>query len=133
MSFTFTDIQLEWLDYLESNPKQQIAGNLGKVVEGKERFCCLGAAEKVCGTFYKPEGLKSLLVFGKESALGVLTSETKKRLNLRSSRGDFQTCCFVGSEYYECLTQMNDRGMTWAEIAQYIRENPTNVFISNND
>lgn len=133
MSFTFTDIQLEWLDYLESNPEQQKRSFPSTTLPRFPAICCLGAAEKVCGTFYKPEGLKSLLVFGKESALGVLTSETKKRLNLRSSRGDFQTCCFVGSEYYECLTQMNDRGMTWAEIAQYIRENPTNVFISNND
>lgn len=127
--FPYTTIQLAWLHDLETTEAKQ--GRRALHTED-EKYCCLGRACVVLGkspskqTFqgnYSYDGVGGLLL-----AYG--------DLGLRSSRGvllrPFDTgalgCSYGGSLLVGSLTEMNDSGWTFKDIAAAIRADPSNFF-----
>lgn len=122
--FEFGPIQLKWLESLETHPERQLTGQLAKFVSlGIEEYraCCLGEYCIIAGVGdFSEDGDYEV---GKSYAL---VDESWKDLGLYSSDGAFE------NEYrldgYRSLASMNDNGMTWLQIAKFVRENPEKVF-----
>lgn len=132
--YQFSPLQLQWLEYLEDHPEQQTTGTLGRVIKEKEYFCCLGAGAKVCGVKYQkatPIHEATALEFGPEKCIDYLSPEVQMKLKLRGIEGQLKlpiTLSFF-EEKMSSLAEMNDKEVSWPEIAKYIRENPYNVFV----
>ncbi len=118
MAYQLNEDQERWLQALESGKFSQQTG----VLRGYDGYCCLGVAVKVLtprSRFLKPEAARNLLP----------CSRVMRRLLLRGNCGELV-------EYWgdaSCLTTANDNGKTFAEIAAYIRANPENVFLPQED
>jgi hypothetical protein len=124
-----TPNQEAWLQALESDEFTKTKGAL----ERKGSFCCLGVGCIVAerhGVRVQRHSEEQLSLYGmKENPLigGNLDhqSEVRKWLGLRTSTGDeYLGTAPTGT----ALTAMNDKGMTFKEIAQIIRANPEAYF-----
>lgn len=109
----FTPAQEAWLAALESGQWQQCVGRLHAADDSAH--CCLGVAMRVV------QGLE-------QSATGAeyLSSDTaSEQLNLRDGSGGID-----GDNWRYCaaLAIANDSGITFAEIAAFIRAEPWRVF-----
>ena len=117
--------QEAWLRDLETTEEPQVKEYLhisgGRSL--KAGFCCLGRACVVLGV--KTTGKNDDLFVAYDGCDQVLTDPTIDRLLLRGTNGDFRDRWANGNS---CLTDLNDRGMSFKEIAAYIRANPWNVF-----
>lgn len=117
--------QEKWLQALESGEHQQCRGELGVMVDGVEKNCCLGLACRVLGVSRSMDPQDGLIAYGgcdktppMSFALGVL--------GLRSIQGSL---AFEKLKDERCLTEANDvGGATFAEIAAFCREHPEAVF-----
>lgn len=142
-------IQKEWVKYLRAHPEQQVDSRLGyKQPDGRLRMCCLGAALKVFETLdgtplqFTPDqlgadfvemltdGYKDVECFYK--ATEVLDNSYKK-LGLFSASGSFHNSTGLLSEvipanHSRSLSEANDYGVTWPQIADFIESNPEIVF-----
>jgi hypothetical protein len=98
-----------WVDALESGLWRQGRFSLRK--RGKDRrmhHCCLGVAEDLAGL--KPFA---------EGESGVLSVQTLGALGLASQNG-----CYAGGQ---ALSQDNDNGASFDEIAKVIRREPAGL------
>lgn len=144
MTYAFTSEQLEWLDALESGKYEQ-----GKTFLNKNnKFCCLGVA---CDLFAEKLGL---VIENDDGIIGYAnkvedqsqrwesdyTSTTLPKpimelLKIRDNCGEFINKTVIASKNdygtmsYGSLAGMNDSGnFSFKDIAEYIRNNPENVF-----
>jgi hypothetical protein len=104
-----------WIAALRSTAYVQAQGKLyaGSTPEGQHKMCCLGVAEHLCGTQIED--------FGNEGMPQML-DEPKSPINvLRQDVPDSWPVKYSTVALY--LAQMNDRGKTFEEIAQFIEEN----------
>ena len=99
-------IQKQWVAALRSGEYPQ--GRNFMVCNGK--YCCLGVATKC---------------FGLDHDRFYLTNKSWESLGLRDSDGAFAHT--LGTKHVS-LARMNDRGIPFAEIADYIEQNPGLVF-----
>lgn len=124
--------QLAWLHDLETTTEAQTKNVLHSVGEdGKAGFCCLGRAcvvlglvgtrSKITGTHVLYHGLRDVApsCVQKELRLRGQNALLAEQAHIQTANGVIQ----VGT-----LAAMNDRGMTFKQIAAYIRANPWNVF-----
>lgn len=118
-----------WLSQLEQYPERQTKTILGEGTPRKYKACCLGEAElcihRIAKTklpFVKTSSqLPDQIFSGVEEQ--VLSKESYEKLKLRNDKGS------ILNGKYSSLTYMNDDGgITWPEIAKFIRENPEKVF-----
>lgn len=131
--------QEAWLQRLETAPpeRQITVGRLGiKYPNGHIRTCCLGEAlfvldeEKANEQLDKlrklmdthPEKDQILKPFRREQLL----TYSYHKMGLYDSRGAIQGNNDLKGHH--CLSQANDKGVTWKEIAAFIRANPIAVF-----
>lgn len=137
-------IQQAWIADLRANPGKQITGTLAtKKEDGTVGACCLGQALiTICRLEGMDEPWIKRVVFdredlrdGMEGDFDTKVLKSYKKLGLKSSNGVFDTTsdiqpqpAKVGDKEYLCLTEMNDKGMTWLEIADFIEANPDLVF-----
>lgn len=127
----FTKEQLQWLDDLESGKFEQGKCYLHVYSDGNDdKFCCLGVA---CFRFSSIKPSKSGGVAFYDSGCHYPTEEAVKILHLKDRVGTFRNeakidAMHAGTMIINALTEMNDSGFTFKEIAKYIRENPENVF-----
>ena len=123
-----TELQEKWLVSLETSPaEKQTIGKLGVKVGDSYAACCLGelhviaCKEKGLGM---PFGFKDRI---EDSDNGYrLTSY--REYGLRSGVGEFSKPIVFNNRTYHSLSQLNDMGVSWKEIAKIIRDNPENVF-----
>ena len=118
----------KWLEALRSGKYQQTKSALCDVGNGEpDRFCCFGVA---CDLYFQehPE-LKSEIYddrfYPRRKFLGeleVLPHQVQAWLGLRTSTGDY------GSDYVGALTEDNDEGKTFEEIATIIESEPARLF-----
>lgn len=117
MKHVFTELQLKWLEALESGKYKQGRFRLKNDSNGQDTYCCLGVACEVAG-------IKPVLVdnarWEYEEMFSVPPDRLVSELGLNDMNG-----MIMGEG---CLINMNDSGSTFAEIAQFIRENPERVF-----
>lgn len=128
-----TELHKLWIKQLRKYPKRQITGQLGR---GTPRFynaCCLGEL-LVC----KHRLEKKKLPFHEGYIVDVnkeldqhdaeMLGHSFKELGLRSDIGALQDVAEINGKKFFALAQMNDYGVSWPEIADYIEQNPENVF-----
>lgn len=115
----FTEAQEQWLQALEGGEWEQGYGSLWQMTDGQKCWCCLGVA-----TAQLFPNHKFLDDFEGESFSKIAPPGVVKMLKLRGECGRI-----LKPEIGACaLTEMNDNGATFAEIAAFIRANPWQVF-----
>lgn len=110
-----------WLDKLENGDIPQTTGKLGDLEGGR---CCLGVLCDIAvqeGVIQPPTVYDDRLRYGDE--LAVLPSEVMEWAGIEHSNGGFASDPEGNPEYMDdALSFQNDRGKTFPEIAQIIRE-----------
>lgn len=114
--------QEKWLAALESGKHEQGTGGL---CTSAGRMCCLGVG---CHVFDLPTtGTKcGFKMFGEHSEEAVAPSELVDLLALRDCFGRFEKGIYLLGN--EALTDSNDKGATFQQIAAFCRGNPEAVF-----
>ena len=114
------DIQTKWVEALESGDYKQ-----GKTYlrDSEDRYCCLGVACEVMGV----EAVRHSTYYVYNNSDILLNNFDK--LGLRSEHGHFEGCITYNDYNYLSLTHMNDKGLSFKEIATLIRENESEVFV----
>jgi hypothetical protein len=123
-------VQNAWLNNLKNKPHAQMINRLGKLTDGVGNYeaCALGEFHLTYHRFHS------------------LPLPIDERGNVISSNGDFKVLT-EGKDYgfhtnigallepvevrgvmFHSVTALNDAGISWGEIAEYIRINPSNVF-----
>lgn len=129
MAFQFTEIQERWLAALESGEYRQVKHLL--VENGA--YCCLGVGCVIAGAKHveaDDECGEGFLLSGRVHGED-LDRDIAMKLGLRGTTGQFLHEDFSVSPKAEGLTCLNDKcGMTFQQIAAYIRANPENVFVT---
>lgn len=111
----------KWLEALESGEYEQGRTYLHTKENGVEEYCCLGVACEVAqanGIELKVEVENGAFYYDGSSAF--LPHVVQEWVRLAFSDGS------PNDDYYSTLsslTSMNDKGVPFREIAQYIREN----------
>lgn len=113
------ELKAKWLDALRS----------GKYVQGRgalrtesDTYCCLGVLCDVVGEEWKrkPSGAWGVeLVGGEFVESGVLTPTVRDKCGLNACNPEVM---LPGGVYPEALSELNDSGMSFAEIADLIEE-----------
>ncbi len=117
---TLTEAQEAWLKALESGRFKQGVGRL----KTGDYYCCLGVACEIQPDVEYDE----VRGYGKDSDRNtqVLPEFVRERLGLRGCDGSIS-----GSDKlygFSMLASANDAGVSFEQIAAYIRINPENVF-----
>lgn len=119
------EIQKAWIKSLRENPNKQGWGTLGIK---DNNYCCLGEALCVLKSI-KNESLKygvhGELIDGKDEHY---LTDSYKELGLYDEKGRLDDKITHDFRSYSSISEMNDCGLTWLEIADYIEQNPENVF-----
>lgn len=132
MTYPFTPEQEAWLRDLETTEEPQATGSLHIIEPGpgeSSGFCCLGRACVSLGLEETPEG--GHFIFNGQSDDTIMPDGAWELLRLRGSGGELDRPAELGNgrPCVQSLYRMNDIGMTFKEIAAYIRANPENVFL----
>lgn len=123
-------IQKAWVDNLRKHPERQATGFLGRGIPESYTACCLGEG---LVTYCKMKNIKLPFIDGfiidfnedKNLKSDCILDFSYKELGLRTSTGRIIGKHLNNRTY---LTQANDSGVSWPEIADFIEENPEAVF-----
>lgn len=141
--FIIGPIQESWLQSLEQNPDRQYRGQLGIKYPYSKTYlaCCLGEAGIILGTckwkMDKNSDNEILISLSDNKDTSFYILEQHDQMGLRCGRGSFKEPvpkrlfdrgAIFEEAVFRSLAVMNDEGLTWLQIATYIRSNPTNVF-----
>ena len=107
----------EWVAALRSGEYQQTKDRL---FDG-EGHCCLGVGCKVCGLEPVFDGRD----YKFDDMVTMLPKVVKEALGLRSEGGDYHS----SNGSFTSLTDDNDSGKTFAEIADIIESEPEGLFV----
>jgi len=105
------ELQKKWLVALRSGVYKQTRGQM----RGASGYCCLGVANE-CLDLGEPWSEKYLRI-------------NYRKLGLRSFDGELVKEVYYKGEICRSLAVLNDRGMSFFEIADLIESDPTNVFV----
>lgn len=121
-------LQKEWVDTLRKYPERQITSRLGfKDIEGNLHLCCLGQACLIAGHGkFNPRNLQGEEVLSDEGDEGNFCNYDS--LGLIYVNGPLVNSLIYKNHKFWSLAGMNDAKISWTEIANYIEENPNNVF-----
>jgi hypothetical protein len=126
--YPFNDDQEAWLRDLETTEEPQTMGYLHRIAQTDSApigFCCLGRA---CVTLGIP-GKDDHTMTAYDGSYSLLPQSGVDRLRLRGDAGEMARAAIINDRDLVALTGMNDVGMSFKEIAAYIRANPWNVFL----
>ena len=119
--------QKKWIAALRANPEEQIRGFLGKTTDDdKKGFCCLGKGCDVLGI-----GIWEDSIFFVEGVRAFLPEYPRKQLGLVDYSGTAKVSHHEKlNELYSSfsLSEMNDEGKTWSEIADILEKHPEAFF-----
>lgn len=136
-------LQKQWVQSLREHPERQLKNALGRGEPESYRACCLGELHVLgCQFFHEPPPFdKGTIVDDPndetEDAVTCLGKHYEK-YGLRALDGMLNVMVdkvtwprfksYNGPKQFASLAGMNDGGLTWVEIADYIENNPDNVF-----
>jgi hypothetical protein len=139
MKYNFTPFQRLWIDALKSGRFRQGKNRLHTVnrLNKTAVYCCLGLACKLAnktGKLKLPKTIEephNALPFIKYDDNGfILPSKIVNLLKLRNPGGNFKKIANVNNLNFSGLVDMNDWGLPFNQIGEYIEANPENVFVS---
>jgi hypothetical protein len=120
-----------WIEALRSGDYKQCTGYLQSIREEHGiGYCCLGVACEVyikCGGDLKTEFVHEYVNYGKDNQL--LPRKVKEWLGIKTTDGEFINEDGENSR----LTDTNDGGATFEEIARIIEAAPEGLFNKNGD
>ena len=126
--FELGPLQKMWVESLKAHPERQTKGILGKGSARYYKACCLGELH-LC--YHRIKKIK--LPFGSsefidnEGSMGALLNSYDK-YGLWDGLGKLKEPYIREGRIIDSLAAMNDYGVSWHEIADYIQSNPENVF-----
>lgn len=127
-TYKFTPEQEAWLKALESGEYKQGTGSLSR----NGQLCCLGVACEVInklhpGTLPVEKTISGEIVYTSyDGRTGWLSEKAVNIMKLRGQNGRSEIP--VANTRMKALSSANDFGATFADIAAFIRANPTAVF-----
>ena len=130
--FELGPIGKAWVKSLRENPERQMSSQLGeKNEDGTYKACCLGEYALVASEMNP--SIAQLVEWDSHGELYCgsieFLEDAYKELGLKSYRGSLSKPLVVSDDVvYYSLADMNDDGMSWPEIADYVEANPHNVF-----
>lgn len=120
-----------WVAALRSGVYEQTRGEL----RDKNGFCCLGVAcdiynrETGKGSWcQRPDGVVDFIDGAAERSVGILTDEVRRWFGLRACNGSYGIAALTHNRGY-ALSDLNDGGASFGEIADIIEREPTGLFI----
>lgn len=118
--FELGPVQRAWIKSLREHPERQAPGRLGKKVNDDEyTACCLGEGGLIAGVCHW-DGDRIRVIGGSRHSL---SNESYKALGLMGSCGETKDMVEENS-----LANLNDRDVTWPEIADILEKNPHQYF-----
>lgn len=123
------EIQQKWVNSLREHPERQMTGCLGALNSvGTYNACCLGEALCVLARHEgKPLPFTEKNYIADNGDYYYLDSSFKK-IGLRNEQGQFRGKINFNGNIIISLSQMNDNGTSWSEIADFIEGNPYEIF-----
>ncbi len=113
-------LQDEWLQALESGLYQQCTSLLfSPGFDCRESYCCLGLASQVC----ESHGTRL-----DETNEELLENSVQRRMKFRSEDGGIESEDKPQLHGKRALSEANDDGATFRQIAAFVREDPSRVF-----
>jgi hypothetical protein len=121
-----------WIDALRSGEFNQCTGALGKLAEGGGiNYCCLGVLATLAGAQHRidPDDEMNILTFdfgGGAEDSGVIPGSLRGTIvsDLNLEQMIFETGLNREDDLMRTLSSKNDRGATFAEIADYLENLP---------
>lgn len=117
-------IQKAWIASLRANPERRMSGTLGRrYSDGTYKACCLGEGGLIAGVCEWVED--RLQVKGTDVNGGCtfyLKNEAYESLGLINEKGQH-----ISNPEFS-LSELNDFGKTWPEIADILEKNPEDYF-----
>lgn len=114
-------IQQAWIEDLRKYPERQCNGQLGSIKNKKIEACCLGQfllsearIKKIKRPFFNSRI--------KDNDNLIFLEKAYKRLGLNTQHGDVTNQSLS-------LSEMNDNGIRWSVIADFIEKNAKLIFI----
>ena len=126
--FKLGPLQELWLSQLEKYPERKMVGSLGKKTNGRNyQACCLGELH-LC--YYRLQKKKLPFEGGDiwDGDHDTLLAYSFKKYGLRSDNGRILSLHGRYFKGHKNLANANDNGVTWPEIAAFIRKYPERVF-----
>lgn len=115
-----TQLRQKWLEALRSGEYQQTKHKLFDGVG----YCCLGVLCKVAGLEPVLKDGEYYFSGNSEHLSDFLTTE----IGLKSARGDFNNFILYNAKAASSLTSLNDAGMSFTKIADFIEANAADLF-----
>lgn len=129
----------DWHQNHDGHMKEKAKDSGNEYIEDKFRYCCLGVLAELSGGQWQPE---VMLFDGEEDPHNFtyhpegmdehcLTDELRDAYGFYSCVGEFKDdFCYVSKsdQKYRNLAQMNDGGISFKEIADFIEANYDKVF-----
>ena len=129
--FPFLPHQLAWIEDLKTTTEPQtrvyLFRKIARSPEDKRGFCCLG---RICVLENVPDSQVKDQVAKFNGSSTLLPPDLVAKYKLRSGLGGFKHSVEGNNDQrYVDLADMNDSGKyTFKQIAEYIEQNPENVF-----
>lgn len=131
-------LQKAWIENLRKYPERQTINILGEKVGNSYKACCLGELLITsCRLKSKrfPFNDKGELVDGTNAFSDSILHKSYSSFGLKDRQGSFNPGAFFGGvkikgyvKHFASLANMNDNGVTWLEIADFVESNPSLVF-----
>lgn len=132
--FKLGPLQELWLSQLEKYPERKMEGQLGEGSSRKYKACCLGELH-LCAFRLKKKVLPFLngqiIDCNREERSDSTLEVSYKQYGLNDEIGTIKgKGVYVKSikAYVNDLSYANDNGVSWTEIAEFIRKYPEKVF-----
>jgi hypothetical protein len=122
------EIQKAWIKSLRENGHRQYKNGLGFKESDDEYFaCCLGEGLCVLKKF-KGENIPFIEGVLQDGGDKEVLARSYEELGLINSKGELKESIVINGIERDSLAELNDLAFSWAEIADYIEQNPENVF-----
>jgi hypothetical protein len=118
-------LQQKWVAYLKKNGHKQGKGALGYIDEKdrRKKMCCLGAAGYA---ILKSCVWKDKTLLEKKTNDNLVLNHSYEKLGLRTENGSFGI--LENLDDPAALSELNDQGYSWYEIACYLEAAPELFF-----
>ena len=122
-------LQKMWIASLREHPERQYRWRLGKGTPEDYQACCLGELH-LCAYRMKGEELPFYDGVVRDGDRVDQLGASYRKYGLRSQGGVLSVSVYLPgyTTMFYSLAAMNDNGVTWAEIADFVEANPELVF-----
>lgn len=130
--FEMGPLQKQWVADLRKYPERQTHGELGRrLFDNSIKACCLGQlliTDCEMNNKELPFNNNEAL-YDQNTSLDCYLENSYEKYGLIDDMGAIGVCSDENFKGHRNLSQANDAGISWVEIADFIEANPEKVFI----